>query len=267
MSALAQMQARFFAGLLVPTEAPVDAVRSSTTFSADQRLAVYANAYRQRLVEALGSVFERCREVLGEDVFDSLALAYVESHPPTDRALRWYGDDFPEWLGAEPDCPPFAGDLATIDRGLRRAFDAADFDPVPRDDLLALTLAQWTQLRIEWHPALSIGLADPRGLALWQREVHSSLDTSVAPPPVSVAFWRNDGLTRFRSLSTAESMLVQRMRNGSTFADACLDPTSPMAIDVAAAALLGWVNDGWIATIRFDDACDALTESAARDPA
>jgi hypothetical protein len=248
VSALAALQATFLQTVIEGNELAAGDIRETPQFNANQRLAVYANAYRRRLVEALASVFERAHAVLGEDDFDALASAYVEAHAPTDRALRWYGTDFPQWLRSQGQHLEHAADVALIDGALRRAFDAADATPIERDALLALSPEQWASLRFQWAPALSIDTVDPAAIALWRDQSALPTDSDRAThQQVPVAFWRRDGQTFFRSLAPAEGLLMARLRDGQSLAEACLSEDNALPMEVAVPALVQWVDDTWIA--------------------
>lgn len=263
MSALAALQQRFLHGLLEGGGRAAEAVRGTARFSVEQRLAVYANAYRRRLAEALASVHERCATLLGEDDFDALALAYVETHAPTDRSLGRYGADFSDWLRARDAALRIAAGVATIDAGLRRAFDAADAEPVDRCALLALPVEAWAGLRLAWVPALANGRVEAAAIERW-REVargdaapdeaapaHGSTAGAAAPPHAitELAFWRCEGQTFFRSMAPGEALLLSRLSAGATLAEACADDESPIPLEVAVPSLLAWIDAGWVAGV------------------
>jgi hypothetical protein len=253
MSQLASLQARFVDALLGAADAPLPAVRSSAGFSTQQRFGVYANAYRRRLIEAMGSVYERCLQVVGDSEFEVQALDYVQSHPPGTRALRWYANDFPEWLRTRVSAPPWMADLAVIDRGLRRAFDAADAPALLRDSLLALAPAQWTGLRFSWHPSLSVDHCAIDAIGRWRGDTGQEATAPNRCATTALAFWREEEQTYFRSLADPEFELLQRLRADVPLAEACLLLGGAMPIDAAAAALLGFVDSGWVSAIRTDD--------------
>ncbi|MGL6291062.1 MAG: HvfC/BufC family peptide modification chaperone [Silanimonas sp.] len=257
MNARAGLQSRFLHGLVDGGDQAAVDVRGTPHFSVEQRLAVYANAYRRRLVEALASVYERCARLLGEARFDALALAYVEAHPPTDRSLARYGGDFPAWLRRRDAGRTIAAGVATIDAGLRRAFDAADAEPLNRSALLALPLEAWPTLHFDWVPALALGRGEAAALERW-REPDVAVDAAAVPrenvgPDADIAFWRRDGQTFFRSVATGEALLLARLRAGACLAEACTDDAAPISFEVAAPALLAWVDEGWVAAARRAD--------------
>jgi hypothetical protein len=251
MSALASLQQRFLAGLLSGGETAAGDIHGTPHFLVEQRLAVYANAYRRRLVEALASVFERCARLLGEADFDALALAFVDAHPPRDRSLGRYGVDFPEWLRARGPEWAVAAGVATIDAGLRRAFDAADADPVGRDRLLALPATAWAGVRFDWVPALATGIVEAAAIERW-REPEQRGDETADATTTALAFWRREGQTFFRSMADSEALLLARLRGGATLAEACADDAAPIPLDVAVPALLSWIDEGWVAGLATD---------------
>ena len=252
MSALAALQQRFLDGVLADGPQAAGDIRGTPAFAVDQRLAVYANAYRRRLVEALLSVFERCASMLGDEAFDALALAYVETHPPRDRSLGRYGVDFPEWLRARDPERAIAAGVAAIDAGLRRAFDAADAEPLDRAALLALPVAAWAGLRFAWVPALATGQVEAAAIEGW-RDPTAPRDSAHGRSITAIAFWRRDGQTFFRSIAASEALLLERLRGGATLAEACGDESSPIPLEVAVPAVLSWIDDGWIAALHEDD--------------
>ena len=251
MSALAALQQRFLDGVLADGPQAAGDIRGTPAFAVDQRLAVYANAYRRRLVEAMASVFERCAAMLGEHDFEALASAYVETHPPRDRSLSRYGVDFPEWLRARGPGRAIAAGMAAIDAGLRRAFDATDAEPLDRAALLALPVAAWAGLRFEWVPALATGQVEAAAIERWREPVPNGVEDS-DEPITAIAFWRRDGQTFFRSMAASEALLLERLRGGATLAEACADEGLPIPLEVAAPALLSWIDEGWVARLAVD---------------
>jgi len=252
-SALAALQQRFLDGVLADGPQAAGDIRGTPAFAVDQRLAVYANAYRRRLVEALASVFERCAAMLGEDDFEALASAYVEIHPPRDRSLGRYGADFPEWLRARDPERAIAAGVAAIDAGLRRAFDAADAEPLDRAVLLALPVAAWAGLRFEWVPALATGKVEAAAIDAW-RDPMAPRESAHGRSITAIAFWRRDGQTFFRSMAASEALLLERLRGGATLAEACADEALPIPLEVAVPALLSWIDEGWVARLAADAA-------------
>lgn len=262
MTALATLQARFLDGLLGSDDAALADIRGASWFPAERRMAVYRNAYRRRLVEALASTFERTAALVGPEAFDIHGLGYVDAHPPVQRSLGRYGSDFPEWLRARADAASdpllaVAASVAVIDGHLRRAFDAADAAPIERGDVLALPPGDLPGLRFEWHASLQVAVVAASGIEAWRQPAAFIADGTgidAGSPVVPVAFWRRDGQTFFRTLPPGESELLQRLRAGACLAQGCIDEDAgpALAMEAAAVALLGWIDEGWVTALRSD---------------
>ncbi|HKE92868.1 MAG TPA: DNA-binding domain-containing protein, partial [Povalibacter sp.] len=69
---LAQLQRAFLQHVVNGDTAVADHVESSAAVPVATRLAVYADAYRLRLVDALASNYPRMQQLLGRDAFAAL---------------------------------------------------------------------------------------------------------------------------------------------------------------------------------------------------
>ena len=60
-------------------------VTNAPPLSPAARVAIYRHAYVSRLTGALRSTFVKLHQVLGDEVFDAAAAAFVAEHPSTTR--------------------------------------------------------------------------------------------------------------------------------------------------------------------------------------
>ncbi len=131
----------------VPTgDGPV--IRSSAAFPARQRLAVYARSYGLRLIECLRDEFPVLRLLVGDQVFDLFAGAYVGAQPSRSYSLYGLGAGFADFLEAtRPEgtgpasLEAIPASLARLERAMSEAQRAAGTelrraDDVPIDALL-----------------------------------------------------------------------------------------------------------------------------------
>ena len=56
-------------------------VSADTRPNAAARLAIYANAYRLRLLEALDTDFSALHTLAGDALFEQIGRAYINAHP------------------------------------------------------------------------------------------------------------------------------------------------------------------------------------------
>lgn len=215
---------------------------------AERRLRIYHDAYRLRLVEALGQAYPNLAKLLGQDLFERLARSFIAAHPSEFRNLRWYGGELPGHLARELPEHPIAAELATFEWALAAAFDAPDVATLSLADLAGLPAEQWGGLRFGLHPSVRI-----LPLALNTVPVWKALDEEHAPPAVEHApatwlIWRKGLDPHFRSLDDDEARLLELARQGAAFADLCeaVDPEQAQA-ELAAQYLDTWLADGLIA--------------------
>lgn len=223
----------------------------------DARLAIYHHAYRARLVESLRDSFGHTLLYLGDDGFDELARAYVETHPSTDPNLRWYGSAFPASLARQLPQDPDVAELARLDAALRGAFDAADAPLLALADLATLPAEAWATLGFVFQPSVARLRLHHNTLALWQ-----ALDSEQVPPatqpldaPTELLIWRLDVQPHFRSLGPLESAALDALLAGTSFAATCAELGERFAeVDVAqhsGALLRRWIDDGLLSAVAL----------------
>jgi len=249
-----------FQGYLLTLDARMHPhVHGSTQVSAEERLAIYANGYRLRLLEALGTDYPGLHTVLGDDDFDAMGRAYIAAHPSPYFSLRWFGDQMSEFLRSTApysQYPVFA-EMAAFEWAKSDAFDAADSTVANISDMAAIPPDAWPSLRFVPHPSL-------RRLDLrWNvPTVWKEIDAGQEPPelvendyPVAWLVWRQDLLTYFRSLNVDEAWALDAMQRGETFADLCeglKEWIDAQNVAVHAVGLLKqWLTDGLISEIRI----------------
>ena len=92
MSALADLQQTFQGYVLRDEPGVVERIAGGERVDPQQRLRIYFDAYRLRLVEALATDYEALRALMGDDAFGAACRAYVEATPSRvpQCALVWW---------------------------------------------------------------------------------------------------------------------------------------------------------------------------------
>ena len=234
--------------------------------SAERRalgLAIYANAYRGRLLDALADAYVKTRSALGELAFEAAVGAYIDRHPPTMRSLRWYGDTFAEHLRtALPDQPAMA-ELARLDWALRKAFDGPGSAVLAAAELAGLPPQAWATLRLTLVPTCELLRFRYNTVAVWQAFDDEEAAPASAESAVEVDWlvWRKALQPHFRSLAPLEAQLLRAMQDGKNFAQACEQAQAecegadaPADNDRAAqigACLRQWLDDGVLSGVEL----------------
>src|SRR5512141_742854 len=66
--------------------------------SAAARLAIYANGYRLRLLEALSSDFPALHTLVGDELVEQIGRSYIDVHPSTHFSIRYFGQHLSAFL-------------------------------------------------------------------------------------------------------------------------------------------------------------------------
>lgn len=255
---LETLERRFKDQLLSPQPEALGVFRQSARFSADQRLGIYHNAYRQRLLTvlradypALRNWLEQCRPGLSETLFSR----YIDAHPSRSFSLRFFGAALPEFIAGENHVGPdgFAAALAALEWAFCDAFDAADVPVLDVETLASVAPEYWPTLSFRLHPSLRWVYGRYPLAQLWSRlKQDETVAPEVLPAPVACAVWRQDLVSHYRSLEHDEASVLELVRRGANFSAIChslaedLGAAAPMR---AASLLKTWVCSGWLSEL------------------
>jgi hypothetical protein len=258
---LAETQARLKSYILDTSKdtAPVlPLLDGSFGLARDARLAVYHRAYRARLRDALGTVFERTWMYLGDDEFGREAERYIEQTPSLSPNLRDYGHRFPDDLAGSMPADPEVSELARMDWLLHDAFDAPDRPRLQPDALTQLSDTDWEHAKFIFTPGTALATFAWNTIEVWH-----ALDQQRTPPPARALphalpclFWRNDKQSSFRSLSAAEHFMLDMLLAGNGYAMSCgiLAERHPDAAGFIGPWLQRWLSEGLISAVATGEA-------------
>jgi hypothetical protein len=250
MADLARLQQQFYDRVVgrTPEDGPADPGDGELIGSGD--IAIYARMYASRLHDTLADDFPKLRAALGDDRFGELVAHYLRAHPPSSFTLRDAGLALERFLRGSELAPPWAADLAALERARIEVFDGPDAEPLTQDAVAALGDAL-PGLLLAWVPS---SVVVP--LAWTVDDLWSAIEDG-APPPEPVAgsrvvlVWRRDVAVLHRTLDADEGRLAPRIAQGMSFSDACEvlgelhgDAASARAVEL----LLRWLGAAVLAT-------------------
>lgn len=222
MMTLAQLQSRFQHEVLERDASLADAVAPPPTGSATERIAIYTNAYRIRLREALASNFPRLRSLLGESAFTEIADAYIDAQPSKFRSLRWFGDTLPTMLRTALPNQPWVAELGEWEWALAGAFDSANGAPITAAALSGLPAAEWPSLRFLLHPSTRCLRLRTNAVQVFKALSHEAeIPSPRAAKETFWLIWRVGFETRYRSTPQSEWHALQTLLEGGTFEAMC----------------------------------------------
>jgi hypothetical protein len=218
--------------------------------AARERLAIYYDAYRIRLKEALAEAFGKTYGYVGDELFDDLCQSYVDAHPSTFRNLRWFGDQFATHVAATLPDYPVVAELAMFEWALGLAFDAADAPVLAMAELQQLDASAWESIGFALQPSLQLLPLHWNAPALWLAlgKEEAPPDAAENPVPLTWLVWRKALQPHFRSLDRFEAGALAGLAAGHSFAEVCAEAAESAELaGVAEEDITGRIA-GWLHT-------------------
>ena len=164
------------------------------------RLADYRYGTAESLLNLMTARFPVVRRVVGDDSFFERARQFIALHPPRLPVLSSYGDAFPQFirtLSCEA-CFAYVADIAEIEMARVRAAYSAEATTLPRGAFANLRAEELGQLRVTFHPSVSLVMSRFAVVAAWQANqpgqsapagVWGSQSALIARPDRKVEVW------------------------------------------------------------------------------
>jgi hypothetical protein len=272
MNPLQDLQSDFQSFLLRGDENMLARVTGTAKVSAQQRLAIYYDAYRLRLLEALDANYPVLHAWIGDEEFEQLGIAYLDAHPSTHFSIRYFGHQLAGFLGTEAYRErPYLAEMAQLEWALSEAFDAEDSAVMRLEDMASIPPQTWPDMRFRFHASVrrlnlrwnvpSIWKAISQNI---EAEMNGGEPQADVPAPAAGEYpqswliWREEFKTYFRSLPVDEAMAIDTAVTGGTFADICeglVEWIDTQNVAAHAAGLLKrWITDGLLDSVVLSSA-------------
>ncbi|MEX0327316.1 MAG: putative DNA-binding domain-containing protein [Ruegeria sp.] len=162
-------QTKFHAALLDASQPVPDGLLDADEHPAGRRFSVYRNNVAVSLTEAMHQAFPVITKLLGQKNMDGLAGIFLRQHPPSSPLMMFYGEEFPEFLAGMHQLSHlgYLADVARLELTLRRAYHAADSDPID-PEALAIAPEDLMQAKLTLAPAVEVLSSDWPIFSIWQ---------------------------------------------------------------------------------------------------
>lgn len=248
------------AAIHVSVENLESVITRSNALTAQERLAIYGDAYFGRLLECMQALFPVMCELLGEDVFNQFALEYLCKFPPQSYTLNDLADRFVHYLqttrpAEEADAlwADFLIDLATLEWKIDQVFDgpgSENIEPLSSDELAAINADHWPNCRLETTPCLHLFSAKFPINDFFTEIRKNPASAPPLPQESYTALCRRDFVVRRYTLSQPQFELLQALQNRETVGEAIAAAAEfATDFDALAADLRQWFS--YWATERF----------------
>lgn len=258
-SDLSDIQQGLFLWLLREEEAIKSHVVGRGKANVEERLKIYSNAYRFRLIDALSETFPSMHTLMGDDHFYTMSLAYIDAYPSHHFSLRYFGNQLETFLADYEAETPLFSEMAKFEWALRNSFDSADIEPITLLALQQIAPELWGTLGFQFHPSvqrLNLNWNTPQ---LWSA---IEAEEEPIPPqkneyPIPWVVSRNQLMTYYRSLDADEAWALDQSLQGSLFAALCEGVCEWIDAANAPARIAGfiaqWIEDGYLIDVRVHE--------------
>ncbi len=191
--------------------------------NAETRLAIYANAYRYRLIDALSDNYPSVHTLLGDEDFYQAAVKYIAIYPSHYFSIRYFGHQLETFLAKQYQDTAVLAEMARFEWLLRAAFDAKDTPSLSLNALKEIAPKQWITLRFNLHPSvarLDLEWNVPQLWAAIDNET-GQIPFEQAEQPIPWLVWRKKLKTYYRSLDIDEAWALDAVMQGHSFAEIC----------------------------------------------
>jgi hypothetical protein len=149
-------------------------------------MAVYRNTVIHGAVEALRANYPVVEQIIGEEMFEHVAVDFASTCPPRDPVLARYGIEFADWLIHQKWIGelPYLPDVARVDRLLLDCLLATDIEPLSRENGMRISGLRNGTLHL--HPAVRFAWLSTPAMTIWLAH-QGSVPSEIAPE------WKSEG--------------------------------------------------------------------------
>jgi hypothetical protein len=201
-----------------------------------EALAIYNNAYHQRLIQISSEIYPVLYHTLGQDVYARLWLDYLAVHKPRPGPMSLLGEHLHNFAAqhAQFGKLPALLDIIKLESLLITLFDRIDEIPYTLADLQALAPDQWAHMR--WTPRQDWALlrsmfdledywAKMQTFLAQSNPQPGATDFGVNPVGDAGQTWylvrRVQHRMQFQRINDAMATFLQSMQSSENFAEMC----------------------------------------------
>ncbi len=256
---LHRLQENLQAYLLTGNSAIAKDIVNPAQDTVDTRLAIYRDSYYLCLLNILRKDFSLLEQVLGEQAFEEVGLAYINAYPSQYFTVNNFALRFPVFLQSVSSYNKYLylSELAEFIWALNNTLISADAAILTVNDLAQIPPNKWENLQLKMHPSVKLMIQQTNAYEIWQALQQAK------PLPEAVKLtqanhclvWRKDFMP-FSSLLTQETAwIIKSLQEDQPFAEICEGLTQWLPEEAVAQYavnhLINWLNQGLFVAFHF----------------
>jgi len=221
MSAWFSLQEALQRHVLLDDDDIVDQLVTPRKGVLDDRLAVYTNAYRWRLIDALRKEYPLLCTHLGEETFAELSTAYIEEYPSRFYAISEFTKQLPQFLAVHHADQAYLSELAALIRALSLSLESADAPFLNPQALAEVPIQNWPSLCFKMHPSVQCLIFQWNTFLLWKSLVKKTALPRIGKEASYCMVWRKELQSYANGLAPTAYVAFQAFQAGCCFAEVC----------------------------------------------
>jgi hypothetical protein len=188
----------------------------------DERLAVYTNGYRCRLIDALQREYSVLLAYLGNSEFTRFADDFIDTYPSQYYSINDFARQFPEFLAKV--LKPTQGywiELAELSRALNQSVEAKDEPILEQTALQTIPPESWPLVCFRLQASVQILNFKWNTFELWKTWVQEKKLFEPFLQSVHCIVWRKELQSYAHCLTSVEWMLLSGLQNRLCFEQLC----------------------------------------------
>jgi Putative DNA-binding domain len=222
MTSLQQIQKALQAHLLNNDMAIKAHINRPQNGKLTQRLAIYADAYRARLISAMKQEFSLLVQWLKED-FITLIETYIDQNPSRFISIAQVGQDLPKFLQRNPDHQkPYLAELAELILMFNQAWaQISESAFLTQSELIEIPQQDWPRIIFTLNPSIQFIHLNWNTLSIYnalqkqQKVPKPKMDKKIC------MIWRKEQLPYYWVLSEAEHFVFRSFQERLDFSEIC----------------------------------------------
>lgn len=237
----------------------IKSIVDDNKLSAEERLAIYFDAYRLRLLEILESDYPKLHVLMGDESFECLGREYIDENPSQHFSVRYFGKGLSSFLERFSPYPqhPYLREMAEFEWAMGDTLDARDAIVLASDALQSLPLDHFGDLKIRFHPSMQVLNFKWNTPQLWQaiNNEEDERPPEQLPNPVDWIVFRSGLTCVFRSLEENEAIALRALNTSSNIAVVCEILGESMEEEKVPVFILQcldqWLREGMVSSLEI----------------
>lgn len=211
-----------------------------------QRLNIYSEAYRLRLLDVLKTDFPGLSKWLTAAKFTALGFKYIEAYPSKYYSARDFGKQFAEFVTqvSPYNNDAFIAQFAAFERAISENIDESNAPLLTFQQVAAVPPDAWPQMQLTLHPTAKVFTLNWNIPAIRQSLLTNGkkIKRKCLESPVYWLVWRKNLDVHDKQIDEKEFFILQALAQQQTFADLCTGLSDYLPEDETAQYIVSWLQ-------------------------